>query len=49
MVQANVTDLVSYDGEIFYVVDGKLAADYTGAVKDFKGMEFNVENGMVRQ
>ena len=41
------TDLVRYDGEIFYFINGKLALDFTGVVKDFKGTEFNVVNGQV--
>ena len=42
------TGLVSYDGEIFYVVDGKLQENFTGTVKDFNGTEFSVVNGMVK-
>ena len=40
-----ITDLVSYDGEIFYFIDGKLALDFTGVVADFNGAEFNIVNG----
>lgn len=43
-----ITDLVSYDGAIFYVKDGKLQESFTGTVKDFNGTEFNVVNGMVK-
>ena len=43
-----ITDLVSYDGEIFYFVDGRLALDYTGPVQDFQGVTHNVVNGQVR-
>lgn len=43
-----ITDLVSYDGAIFYVKDGKLQESFTGTVRDFNGTEFNVVNGMVK-
>ena len=40
-----ITDLVSYDGQIFYFIDGKLALGYTGVVKDFNGTEFYIADG----
>ena len=43
----DITDLVSYDGAIFYFVNGKLALNYRGTVKDFQGTVFNVVNGQV--
>ena len=36
-----------YDNAWFYVVNGKLAVDYTGTV-DYDGATFDVENGMVK-
>ncbi len=44
-----VTDLVSYDGKIFYFVKGVLALDYTGTVQDFNGKPFYVVKGQVVQ
>ena len=43
-----ITDLVSYDGAVFYFVDGKLATGFTGTVKDFNGTEFHIVNGQAR-
>lgn len=40
--------LVNYDGEVFYVKDGKLQESFTGIVKDHNGVQFNVVNGMVK-
>lgn len=42
------TDLIHYDGEIFYVKNGKLQESFTGTVKDFRGVEYNIVNGMVK-
>ena len=43
-----ITDLVRYDGAVFYFVDGKLATNFTGTVKDFNGTEFHIVNGQAR-
>ena len=42
-----ITDLVSYDGQIFYFIDGYLATDFVGTVYDFNGTPFNVIYGQV--
>ena len=44
----NTTDLVSYDGAIFYFINGKLALDFTGVVTDFQGAAFNIVNGQAQ-
>ena len=44
----DVTDLVSYDGAIFYFINGRLALDFTGVVNDFKGTPFNIVNGQAQ-
>ena len=36
-----------YDDEWFYVVEGKLAVDYSGTV-EFEGGTFKVDHGMVK-
>ena len=43
-----ITDLVSYDGEIFYFIDGELATNFTGVVEDFQGTQYHVVNGQVQ-
>ena len=36
-----------YDNEWFYIVNGKLAVDYSGTV-EYNGATFKVDHGMVR-
>ena len=40
-----ITDLVSYDGQVFYFIDGYLATDFVGTVYDFNGTPFNIIYG----
>ena len=49
LVRGQVTDkttLVLYDGAWFYVIDGRLASDFTGTV-NYDGAKFNVVKGQV--
>ena len=47
MIIRKQAGLAMYDDVWFYVVNGKLAQDYTGNV-DYDGSTFYVENGMVK-
>ena len=40
-----ITDLVSYDGQVFYFINGYLATDFVGTVYDFNGTPFNIIYG----